>query len=74
MCSVSIMLFRINGASASIDVTAMHPGQETSCAFLISSLCNSGIPKTDFDKYPYYFLVISFGLYFLLVGLPRGSS
>ncbi len=44
------MSFRINGASANIDVTAIHPGQETSCDFLISSLCNSGIPKTDFSK------------------------
>ena len=42
--------FLINGASASVDVTAIHPGQETSCAFLISSLCNSGTPKTDFSK------------------------
>ncbi len=42
--------FLINGASANVDVTAMQPGHDTSCAFLISSLCNSGTPKTDFGK------------------------
>ncbi len=48
--SVSIKFSLISGASASIDVTAMHPGHETSCAFLICSLCISGTPKTDFDR------------------------
>jgi hypothetical protein len=47
---MSIKSFLISGASASIDVTAMQPGHETSCAFLICSLCNSGTPKTDFGK------------------------
>ena len=38
MCSVSIMSFFINGYNASVDVTAIHPGQETNCEFLICSL------------------------------------
>ena len=50
MCSVSMRSFLIRGASAKMEVTAMHPGQETSCAFLIFSLCSSGTPKTDLDR------------------------